>query len=44
MYDEKMSTSWKLTLLRVEEGAGLMPGRSAGRGGFSSDCGLPRWC
>ena len=40
MYDEKMSTSWKLTLLRVEEGAGLMPGRSAGRGGLALTVGL----
>ena len=41
MYDEKMSTSWKLTLLRVEEGAGLMPGRSAGRGGLALTVGFP---
>ena len=41
MYDGKMSTSWKLTLLRVEAGAGLTRGRSAGRGILALTVGLP---
>ena len=42
MYDETQDdTSWKLTLLRVEEGAGLMRGRSAGRGILALTVGFP---